>query len=269
VDSNKIFKDKLNNFMKDNYPNSKIVLEMRSVSLNIPVTKVKTKTLKNKLIQTFTGGVIKSKKGNSFINALNNINCKVYEGDRVALIGHNGAGKTTFLRLISGIYSHTSGELFKSIKIYPIIEKSFITSLELNGLTAIKAHYLQINNSLEGFEDFCEEIVDFTGLGEFLKLPIKTYSEGMKARLQFALTTSGKHESIALDEGFATGDKNFKISAQERLDSFLDNTGTFFFASHSDELLKRFCKKGFVFQKGSISFKGNINDALDFYYESK
>ena len=95
--------------MKDNYPNPKIVLEMRSVSLNIPVSKVQTKTLKNKLIQPFTGGVIKSKKGNSFINALNNINCKVYEGDRVALIGHNGAGKTTFLRLISGIYTHSSG----------------------------------------------------------------------------------------------------------------------------------------------------------------
>ena len=255
--------------MRKNTANSKIALEMRSVSLNIPVNQIQQRTLKNKLVRTFTGGIIKNKKGGSFINALNNINCKVYEGDRIALIGHNGAGKTTFLRLISGIYTHTSGEFYKNIKIYPIIEKSFITSIELNGLTAIKAHYLQINNCLEGFEDFCEEIVNFTGLGEFLKLPIKTYSEGMKARLQFALTTSGKHESIALDEGFSTGDKNFKISAQKRLDSFLDMTGTFFFASHSDELLKRFCKKAFVFQKGSISFQGSINEALDYYYESK
>ena len=129
--------------MKEIYTDPKIVLEMRSVSLNIPVTKIETRTLKNKLVQTFTGGIIKNKKGGSFINALNNINCKVYEGDRIALIGHNGAGKTTFLRLISGIYEHTSGEIYKSIKIYPIIEKSFITSIELNGLTAIKAHYLQ------------------------------------------------------------------------------------------------------------------------------
>ena len=206
-------------------------------------------------MRTFTGGIIKNKKGGSFINALNNINCKVYEGDRIALIGHNGAGKTTFLRLISGIYTHTSGEFYKSIKIYPIIEKSFITSIELNGLTAIKAHYLQINNCLEGFEDFCEEIVNFTGLGEFLKLPIKTYSEGMKARLQFALTTSGKHESIALDEGFATGDKNFKISAQKRLDSFLDRTGTFFLLLIQMNFLKGSVKKDSYFRKVRFLFK--------------
>ena len=109
--------------MKKNYTASKIVLEMRSVSLNIPVNKIQTRTLKDKLVRTFTGGIIKNNKKGSFINALNNINCKVCEGDRIALIGYNGAGKTTFLRLISGIYTHTSGELYKSIKIYPIIEK--------------------------------------------------------------------------------------------------------------------------------------------------
>ena len=182
---------------------SKTILELKSASLDIPLFHNTNRTLKSSFINSLTGGKFKKIKNITYINALNNLNIKFLEGERVGLIGHNGAGKTTFLRLISGIYSHTSGEFYKNIKIYPIIEKSFITSIELNGLTAIKAHYLQINNCLEGFEDFCEEIVNFTGLGEFLKLPIKTYSEGMKARLQFALTTSGKHESIALDEGFA------------------------------------------------------------------
>ena len=82
-------------------------------------------------------------------------------------------------------------------------------------------------------------------------------------------TNSSKESFLELLDHLNIGDKNFKISAQKRLDSFLDRTGTFFFASHSDELLKRFCKKGFVFQKGSISFQGSIHEALDYYYESK
>ena len=244
-----------------------IVLEMDSLSLDIPLYSSNGPTLKKALINNFTGGKIKTKKKSDFLRALNNINCIVREGERIALIGKNGSGKTTFLRLISNIYTHTLGIFESKIKVFPIIDKSFITSNELSGLSAMKAQYLQNNYNLKGFNVFYEDVLAFSGLGEFINMPIKTYSEGMKARLQFAVMTYGTHESIALDEGFATGDSEFQSSAKKRLDLFLRNTGTLFFASHSDRLLTDFCNRGFVFNSGKLVFDSTIENALDFYHK--
>ncbi len=246
-----------------------IVLEMKKVSLDIPLYSTYPSTLKNSILKTIRAGKIKKDKNLNTVRALNQISCTVKEGERIALIGNNGSGKTTFLRLISRIYIHTKGKFKSNLKVYPIIDKSFITSNELSGLSAMKAHYLMIYHNLRGFELFCEDILNFTELGEYINLPIKTYSEGMKARLQFAVMTYGKYESLALDEGFATGDSNFQSSARKRLDSFLSNTGTLFFASHSDSLLKDFCRRGLVFNSGKIVYDDKIEKALDFYHQNK
>ena len=246
-----------------------IVIEMKALSLDIPLYSSHSTTLKKALINNIRGGKIQRKNKLEYVRALNNINCIVREGERIALIGKNGSGKTTFLRLISKIYSHSKGLLISKIKVFPIIDKSFITSNELSGLSAMKAHYLQTNYNLKGFDIFYEDILDFSGLGEFINMPIKTYSEGMKARLQFAVMTYGKHESLALDEGFATGDSDFQSNAKKRLDLFLRNTGTLFFASHSDNLLKSFCKRGMVFNSGKLVFDGILENALDFYHSER
>ena len=96
-------------------------------------------------------------------------------------------------------------------------------------------------------------------------LPIKTYSEGMSARLMFSLLTYKNHECLALDEGLGTGDREFYDKAQVRLNDFLDSSGSLFIASHSTELLRRFCLRGIVFSGGNLIFDGNIEEALDFY----
>tara|TARA_S200000501_G_C20821452_1_gene743021 strand:- start:441 stop:1205 length:765 start_codon:yes stop_codon:yes gene_type:complete len=243
----------------------KLILSLESASLEIPLFNNIDRTIKKSLISTITGGVLKKTKNKKFVNALQNINLKVYEGERVGLIGHNGAGKTTFLRLISGIYSISSGKLKARKKIYPMIHKSLLTSQELSAIKAIKAHYLLINNNLVGFDEFCQNVINFSGLGEYIYLPIKTYSEGMLSRLQFAILTGNSHDCLALDEGFATGDINFQIKAYDRLAQFIANSGTLFLASHSNELLIKFCKRGLVFDKGVIIFDGLINNAIDFY----
>ena len=97
----------------------------------------------------------------------------------MALIGHNGAGKSTFLRLVSGIYQHSAGVFQAHARVHPMIHKSFITSPELSGQQAIKAHYLLTHGNLRGFEAFCDDVVTFSGLGDFVHLPVKTYSQGM------------------------------------------------------------------------------------------
>ena len=153
---------------------------------------------------------------------MDSINLSVKPGEKIALIGHNGSGKTSFIRLISGIYQPSSGCLKTSVSVYPMIQRSFIVEEELTGVESAKAHYLMMHNSLKGFQNFLEDITEFSGLGDFIFLPLKTYSEGMSSRLMFAILTSQYHECLALDEGLGTGDKQFYEKAQDRLNSFLN-----------------------------------------------
>jgi ABC-type polysaccharide/polyol phosphate transport system ATPase subunit len=242
------------------------VLRLDQVGLQIPVFTNETRSLKSALIRSVTGGQLRRGRTGAVITALDNINCVVYEGERVALIGHNGAGKSTFLKLISGIYSATSGCFERHIRVLPMIQKSFITSSELSGLQAIKAHYLMNHGNLRGFEDFCDGVINFSGLGDFVHLPIKTYSQGMAARLLFSMLTAMTHECLAIDEGFGAGDFTFYEKAQERMRCFVEATGTLFLASHSDSLLRQFCERGLVFDRGSIVFDGDLEDALNYYH---
>jgi len=245
-----------------------VVLHMENVRLEIPVFTNETRSLKSALIRSVTGGKLSRRRGGAVVTALQDVSCSIREGERIALIGHNGAGKSTFLRMISGIYQHSSGLFESKVRVFPMIHKSFITSPELSGLQAVKAHYLMVNGNLRGFPAFCDDVVEFSGLGDFVRLPVKTYSQGMAARLLFALLTACSHDCLAMDEGFGAGDSSFYERAQQRLHEFLATTGTLLLASHSDELLKRFCTRGLVFQEGSIAFDGPLDQALKFYHRS-
>jgi len=242
-----------------------VALHLEGVRLDIPVFTNETRSLKTSLIRSVTGGSLRRQRGGAVVTALQEINCTIHEGERIALIGHNGSGKSTFLRLISGIYQPTAGLFQAQVPVFPMIHKSFITSDELSGLQAVKAHYLLVHGNLRGFEAFQEDVVTFAGLGDFIHLPLKTYSQGMAARLLFAVLTSGSHDCLAMDEGFGAGDNDFYDRAQERLERFLDTAGTLLLASHTERLLKRFCSRGLVFRAGRIVFDGQLNDALAFY----
>jgi lipopolysaccharide transport system ATP-binding protein len=242
------------------------VLELRDVWLRIPVSTKETRTLKKALLRSLTGGALHQTRYGAEIEALRGSHCTIHHGERVALIGHNGAGKSSFLRLISGIYVATSGFFKASCPVYPMIQKSFITGSELSGLQAVKAHYLLQQGNLRGFSEYLSEIVEFSELGDFIHLPMKGYSEGMAARLLFALLTSGSHDCLALDEGFGAGDARFFERAKTRLEQFITAAGTLILASHSEDLLRRFCRRGLVFNQGQIIFDGPLVDSLSFYH---
>ena len=252
---------------KGNYDN-KTIIELKDVSLEIPIFSNSDLNLKKKLIKSVAGAKFNSSKNKPFVKALDSINLAVTEGEKIALIGHNGAGKTSFIRLISGIYKPTKGYFKTSVDVYPMVERSFIVELELTGVESAKAHYLMMNNSLRGFQAFLDDVVEFSGLGDYIYLPLKTYSQGMSSRLMFALLTYQYHECLALDEGLGTGDKAFYNKAQQRLDSFLRKSGSLFIASHSKELLRQFCFRGIVFSSGKLVFDGELEEALNFYEKS-
>ena len=248
---------------------SKPAIEMKEISLRIPIYNVENRSLSKRFANKFinmTGGALNQSKNGTNITALNSINLTIMKGERVGLIGHNGSGKSSFLRLISGIYLPTNGKINVLVNVYPMLQKNFLTSSELSGVDACKAHFLLNNHSLEGFESFLNEIIDFSGLGSYISLPIKTYSEGMSARLIFSILTSSPHECLAIDEGFGTGDADFFDRAEVRMKQFMESAATLFLASHSEELLKQFCNRGIVFSHGSIAFDGPLDAALNYYH---
>ena len=244
-----------------------IVLQLQDVWLRIPVRTTETRTLKSALVRSVTGGSLRRSSGGAVIEALRGINCTIRHGERVALIGHNGAGKSTFLRLVSGIYYASSGLFRATCPVYPMIQKSFITAPDLSGIQAAKAHYLLQHGNLRGFDAFLAEVLDFSGLGDFIHLPVKGYSEGMASRLLFSLLTSGSHDCLALDEGIGAGDARFFERAQQRLKDFIASAGTLLLASHSDDLLGQFCTRGLVFSEGMIVYDGELAAALSYYHD--
>jgi len=244
-------------------------IEIRDISLSIPIYQIENRSLTKKFTKkviNITGGSLDKSKNKTSIVALNNVNLTIMKGERVGLIGHNGSGKSSFLRLISGIYLPTSGNINVFVDVYPMLQKTFLTSAELSGIDACKAHYLLKNHSLKGFESFLNEIIEFSGLGSYITLPIKTYSEGMSARLVFSILTSSPHDCLAIDEGFGTGDADFCDRAEERMKQFMESAATLFLASHSEELLKQFCNRGIVFSHGSIAYDGPLEAALNYYH---
>jgi ABC-type polysaccharide/polyol phosphate transport system ATPase subunit len=244
---------------------SQIILEMREVSLQIPVFTTEMRSLGATLLRSVTGGILRRQGQGAVVDALRDINLTVRYGERIALIGHNGAGKSTFLRLISGIYKPSSGDMRMRTFVYPMINKSFVTSDDLSGVQAVKAHYLMLNGTMSGFPEFLEDVVDFSGLGDYIHLPVKGYSQGMVARLLFAVLTGITHDCLALDEGIGAGDQRFVDAAQKRLDAFIAKAGTLFLASHSTDLLRRFCRRGLVFDGGKIVCDQSLEDALAYY----
>lgn len=246
--------------------NLSTALELQDAGLRIPINTREARTMKKALLRSLTGGKLHKTPKGTEVEALRGISCTIKHGERVALIGHNGSGKTTFLRVISGIYFLTSGSLKVNCSVHPMIQKAFITGQELSGAQAVKGHYLLTNGNLKGYEEYMQEIVDFSELGEYINLPMKGYSEGMSARLLFALLTSGMHDCLALDEGFGAGDSRFFKKAQKRLERFIGSAGTLILASHSDTLLHQFCTRGMVFEQGRIVYDASLNEALNYYH---
>ena len=239
-----------------------LALELNNVCVDIPLYSYESTNLKQLILRP------KNLRAN-FHRALSNITLKLDKGSRTALIGHNGAGKSTLLRLASGIISHTSGTCKKYTRFEPLIDRSFLVDDELDARAASEAYYLLKTGKLRGFEIYLRDILKFANLEKFERYPIKTYSEGMRTRLQFALLTSFPSEALALDETLGAGDAAFIEKAQIRFRNFLESSATLLFASHSEDLLKEFCDRAIVLNNGNIVYQGHIDESLDYYQASR
>lgn len=197
---------------------------------------------------------------------IDNINLSICKGERIGLLGHNGSGKTTLLRILCGIYKPTRGSIsFFSKHLTPIIDQSLGYSRELNGKQICYINYLLHHQNIISWKIFYDKILQFTELVDYMNFPIKSWSQGMQTRLSFALITNRSLSGLALDEGLVAGDQWFQRKAKIQLDNFIDLSGTLILASHSIDLLQRYCSRGIILHKGKIQFDGSLFRAIQLY----
>ena len=247
-------------------------IQIKNVTVNIPIFDVNSKRF-FKLRKT--NGEKKEKVGgnkilnnnNVNVQALKNINLNINNRERIGLIGHNGAGKTTFLRLLAGIYKPDEGEIISEGTISSLMKPGDIFLEDATGYENINRMLYYYKQKKSDFASLTNKIADFCELGEYLNLPIKTYSSGMLTRLSFSIATSFVPEITLIDEDFGTGDIEFKEKAQARMKDYLSKSSIIIIASHDKKIIESNCDKCVWLNKGQIEMFDNSELVLSKYYK--
>ena len=227
-------------------------IKFSNVDLEFPVYDISSLSLRKQIITLATGGLVSSQNGATKVSALKQVNFEAKDGDSIGIIGHNGAGKTTLLRAMAGIYPPTSGEIEVVGRIGSVFELGAGLDYEVDGKQNIINLLLLNGRSHEYAKESLRSIVEFTELGDFIDLPIRTYSSGMLLRLMFAVATIEMPEVFLLDEMFSTGDANFQKKSTQRIEEMMGESSVFVFASHDMALLKKYCNRYFKMNHGEL-----------------
>jgi ABC-type polysaccharide/polyol phosphate transport system ATPase subunit len=227
-----------------------------NVTIQYPIYGNHAMELRNQLLRITTGGIIEKKSSSiTLVTALKNISFSLSDGDSVGIIGHNGAGKSTLLRAMAGIYQPSSGRITTSGKIATVFDIGAGLEPELSGYDNIINLGIMLGLTINESKKLTSEIEEFTELGEFLNLPVKTYSSGMTMRLMFAVATSISPEILLVDEMLSTGDNNFQEKSQIRIRKLIKSSKIFVIASHDWNLVNEYCNKIFHLEHGYLEIK--------------
>ncbi|MDR3491447.1 MAG: ABC transporter ATP-binding protein [Gammaproteobacteria bacterium] len=242
-------------------------INLHSVSVEFPVYNVNARSLKKEFLRLATGGTVREDENHRvIISALNDISLTISHGDRIGLVGHNGSGKSSFLRLLASIYEPTRGKIDIQGHISPMLDLMPGIEMELTGYENIFIRGTLLGLTRTEINKQTQEIADLTGLGDFLTMPTRTYSSGMLVRLAFAISSQIKPDILLIDEIFGTGDASFIQTAKERMINLLDQSSIVVMATHSDGLIKEFCNKTLLLEGGSVKYFGDTETALALYH---
>jgi ABC-type polysaccharide/polyol phosphate transport system ATPase subunit len=216
-------------------------ITLESVSVAFPVFSATHRSLKMSLLPSKSGGTIGPEAeavGRTAVHALTDINLSLKHGDRIGLVGHNGAGKSTLLRVLAGIYEPAAGTVQIRGQVAPLFDVNLGMDPDATGYDNILLRGLYLGLNKRQVADRIQDIAEFTELGQFLDLPIRTYSNGMRVRLAVAISTAIQPEILLLDEGIGAGDAAFLEKTKVRLREFADKAGIIVLASHSDSMIR-------------------------------
>ena len=247
-------------------PTATVELKLENISVSFPVYHGGSRSLKKQLLFRGSGGQLARDAYHRItVEALRNISLQFKAGDRVAVIGANGAGKTTLLRVMAGIYEPETGVITSRGRISPMFDVGLGIDSEISGYDNIRLRGLILGLSSGEIEDRMADIVEFTELGDYLDLPLRTYSSGMMTRLTFAVATCFAPEILLMDEWIMAGDGGFLAKAQRRVEAFVQRAGVMVLASHNNEVCRRWCNKAVWLDRGEVRAEGAIDEILDAY----
>jgi len=238
---------------------------LNDVSVEIPIFDVSRVSLKRALIGRTVGGRFGELGTHVTVSALKNINFEAHEGDRVALVGANGSGKSTLLRVVSSVYPPTSGSVNIIGDVSPMFDATLGMSQDATGYENIQIAGTIWGMTRAQIKNSVDDIADFTELGDFLKLPVRTYSSGMLMRLAFAIATVRDPEILLIDEIIAVGDKGFFDKAFKRLQQLVERSRILMVAAHMDDILRHLCNKAVWLSHGSLIDQGELDSVLAAY----
>ena len=232
-----------------------------NVSMKFNLSKEKVDSLKDYIIKS----IKKEIKYNEFW-ALQNVSFTVEKGDRVGILGLNGAGKSTLLKVIAGVFKPTAASVTKHGKMVPLLELGAGFDQQYTGKENIYLYGAMLGYSKEFIDEKYDEIVKFSELKDFIDVPIKNYSSGMKSRLGFSIATVVSPKILLLDEVLSVGDAKFRKKSEKKVLSMFDSGVTVLFVSHSLAQVQRICNKAMILEKGKLIAYGDI-DTISKQYE--
>lgn len=242
-------------------------IEFHNACVDFPIYNASGRSLKKRLIQVATGGkLIANDQGQVIVRALENLTFTLNDGDRVGLLGHNGAGKSTLLRLLSGVYAPSSGYAKINGEVASLIDISLGIDPEATGRENIFMRGILLGMKKNEITKNLDEIIEFSELGDFIDMPVRTYSTGMHLRLAFAVSTTIRPEILIMDEWLSVGDKGFERKAEIRMNELVKATNILVIASHSRELVMHTCNRVIWLEHGKIKMDSNPEDVTRAYF---
>jgi ABC-type polysaccharide/polyol phosphate transport system ATPase subunit len=243
---------------------SSIVL--KNVGLEYPVYHGASRSLKKALLaKTTKGNLASDALQRVAVRALSGINLELKNGDRFALIGRNGAGKTTLLKVLAGIYEPSSGTIEISGHVSALLDSNVGLNPDATGYENIILRGMYMDAHPKEMKKRSDDIAEFTELGDYLSLPVRTYSAGMMIRLAFAISTCILPEILIMDEWLAAGDAHFLAKAHRRMEQYVQSSSILVLASHSLPLVQQWCTHGIYLEQGRVLAAGPIDDIIAAY----
>lgn len=242
-----------------------VSIDTYNACVDFPIFDAKSRSLKKAFLGAAGGAIGRNADNVVVVEALKDVNLHLQDGDRVGLVGHNGAGKSTLLRLLSGIYEPTRGSAEVRGRVAPVFDLGVGMDPEISGYENIIIRGLFLGQTRKKMQAKMDEIAEFTELGDYLDMPLRTYSTGMRVRLALGVVTSIEPEILLLDEGIGAVDAAFMAKARDRLREMVERSGILVFASHSDEFLAQLCTSALWVDHGEIRQAGQVDDIVEQY----
>jgi lipopolysaccharide transport system ATP-binding protein len=228
-------------------------IKAQNLVVEFPLFNNTHRSIKNAVLHATTGGRLAKYAGKTTgVRALDTLNFEIQKGDRVGLMGHNGSGKTTLLRVLAGAYEPTHGALYLKGRVASLLDISLGMDHDATGYENIFLRGIMMGLTPAEIREKTDEIAAFTELGEYLDMPVRTYSSGMQLRLAFAVSTSVQADIIVMDEWLSVGDAAFMAKASERLQKLVDGASILVIASHDPGLINKICNRAFRMEHGRI-----------------